>query len=174
MTGGAQEGAGGLPAGGGGAAAVRPDGALRLIAVYKFCKTALLLVIGLGTLRLLDPDVAAWADHWAAALALRHDRRVLAHVIGFISGLSPGRIHALAAGAFAVALLFLVEGVGLWRGKRWAQYLTIVATTVFVPFEIVGLARLITVTRATALVVNLAVVVFLVYHLRRSQAARAA
>ena len=54
-----------------------PDRALRFIAAYKFCKAALLVAIGLGSLRLLNPEVAAWADRWAAALALRHDRRLL-------------------------------------------------------------------------------------------------
>jgi uncharacterized membrane protein (DUF2068 family) len=151
-----------------------PDRALRVIAVYKFCKTALMVTLGLGTLRLLNPDVAAWADRWAAALALRHDRRVLSQLFALVSGLSPRHLHELALGAFTVALLFLTEGVGLWRGKRWAEYLTVIATTLFVPFEIVSLARRVTATRSAALLINVAVVAFLVYLLRRSEALRAA
>jgi uncharacterized membrane protein (DUF2068 family) len=152
----------------GGGVRPRADRALRVIAVYKFCKVTLLTAIGLGTLRLLDPAVAAWADRWAAALALRHDRRLLGQLIALISGLSPQRLHALAIGAFTIALLFLTEGVGLWMGKRWAEYLTVIATTLFVPFEVAGLVRVITATRVAALLVNLAVVAFLVYLLRRS------
>ena len=91
-----------------------------------------------------------------------------------MSGLSPGRLHALAIGAFSVALLFVVEGVGLWMGKRWAAYLTVIATTLFVPFEIVQLARLVTAARAAALLINLAVVAFLAYRLRRFEAPRPA
>ncbi|HVO36190.1 MAG TPA: DUF2127 domain-containing protein [Gemmatimonadales bacterium] len=165
------------PAGGAGEGAApvaAPGRTLRVIAVYKFCKAALMTAIGLGTLRLLDPAVAAWADRWAAALALRHDRRLLGQLIALVSGLSPGRLQALAIGAFAVALLFLTEGVGLWMGKRWAEYLTVVATTLFVPFEIVQLARHVTLTRSAALLINLAVVAFLVYLLRRSESARQA
>jgi len=161
-------------AGEGVAPVTAPDRALRVIAVYKFCKAALMTAIGLGTLRLLDPAVAAWADRWAAALALRHDRRLLGQLIALVSGLSPRRLQALAIGAFAVALLFLTEGVGLWMGKRWAVYLTVVATTLFVPFEIVQLARHVTLTRSAALLINLAVVAFLVYLLRRSESARQA
>ncbi len=147
----------------------RPDRALRLIAVYKFCKVALLVAIGLGTLRLLRPDVAAWADRWAAALALRHDRRLLGQLVAVVSGLSPRRLHALAIGAFIVALLFLTEGVGLWMGKRWAEYLTVVATMLFIPVEIFEVSRRVTATRISALLINLAVVVFLAYRLRRSE-----
>jgi uncharacterized membrane protein (DUF2068 family) len=151
-----------------------PDPALRVIAVYKFCKTVLMTAIGLVTLRLLNPEVAAWADRWAAALALRHDRRLLSYLIALVSGQSPRRLHEFAIGAFTIALLFLTEGVGLWLGKRWAAYLTVVATSVFVPFEIVSLARRVTVTRSAALLVNLAVVAFLIYRLRRSESVRPA
>lgn len=162
------------PAEGAAARTAQPDRALRLIAAYKFCKVVLMLAIGLGTLRLLNPEVAAWAERWAAALALRHDRRLLGQLISAVSGLSPGRLHALAIGAFSVALLFVVEGVGLWMGKRWAAYLTVIATTLFVPFEIVQLARLVTAARAAALLINLAVVAFLAYRLRRFEAPRPA
>jgi uncharacterized membrane protein (DUF2068 family) len=158
----------------GGAAPPGADRAVRVIAVYKFCKAALLTAIGLGTLRLLDPAVAAWADRWAAALALRHDRRLLGQLIALVSGLSPRRLHAVAIGAVTIALLFLTEGVGLWMGKRWAEYLTVIATTLFVPFEVAGLMRVITPTRVAALLINLAVVAFLVYLLRRSDDAHPA
>ena len=151
-----------------------PDGALRVIAVYKFCKTVLMIAIGLGTLRLLNPDVAAWADRWADALALRHDRRLLGQLFALVSGLSPRRLREVAIGAFLIALLFLTEGVGLWMGKRWAEYLTVIATTLFVPFEVVQLARLVTVARLAALLINLAVVAFLIYRLRRSESVRPA
>ena len=146
-----------------------PDRALRFIAAYKFCKAALLVAIGLGSLRLLNPEVAAWADRWAAALALRHDRRLLGQLIAMVAGLSPHRLEALALGAFTIALLFITEGVGLWMGKRWAEYLTVIATTLFVPVEIFQLVRLVTATRLAALVINLVVVAFLVYRLRRSE-----
>lgn len=149
--------------------APRPDRALRFIAWYKFGKTALFVAIGLGTLRLLKPEVAAWAERWAAALALRHDHRLVSQLIALVSGLSPRRLHVLAIGAFVYAALFATEGVGLWRGKRWAEYLTVIATTLFVPVEIVQVARLVTPTRVAALLINLAVVAFLVYRLRRSE-----
>ncbi len=151
-----------------------PVRALRVIAVYKFCKTALAILIGLGSLRLLRPDVAAWAERWSAALALRHDRRLLGQLIALVSGLSPHVLREFAIGAFAVALLFFVEGVGLWMGKRWAEYLTVVATTLFLPFEIVQFARRETSGRLAAVLLNLAVVVVLIYLLRRVEAARAA
>ena len=148
-------------------AAPAADRALRVIAVYKLVTAVLTVALGLATLRLLNPHVAALIDDWATALALRHDRRLLGQFISMVSGLSNRRLHEFAIGAFAVAALFVVEAGGLWMGKRWALYLTVVATTLFVPFEVVQLARMITLVRCAALLLNLAVVAFLVHRLRR-------
>ncbi len=147
---------------------MKPDRGLRAVAVYKFCKVALLAAVGMGTLRLLRPEVAAWAERWAAALALRHDRRVVGEVIAAISGMSPHRLRQLAVGAFVFAALFLVEGTGLWMGKRWAEYLTVIATTLFIPLEVLELMRRVTPPRLSALLINLAVVAFLLFRLRRA------
>jgi uncharacterized membrane protein (DUF2068 family) len=81
--------------------------------------------------------------------------------------MGPTRIAALGVGAFLYAALFLVEGIGLWLQRRWAEYLTVVATASFIPFEIFEVARRVTATRMVALVVNLAILVYLIVRLRR-------
>ncbi|HET9684154.1 MAG TPA: DUF2127 domain-containing protein, partial [Gemmatimonadaceae bacterium] len=63
-------------------------------------------------------------------------------------------------------VLFAVEGTGLWLEKRWAEYLTIVATGSLIPFELYELVRSHTVVRVLALVLNVAGVIYLVYRLR--------
>src|SRR5689334_1206699 len=52
----------------------------------------------------------------------------------------------------------MVEGVGLWRRRRWAEYLTVVATASFVAFEVYELVQYVTTVRVLALLVNVAVV----------------
>jgi len=148
----------------------KPDRVLRAIAVFKFCKVALATVVGLGALRLLEPSTAAWADRWLAALAERHDRRVVSRLIAAVLGLHPRGLQTLAFAAFLLAALFATEGVGLWLGKRWGPYLTVIATLVFVPLEVVQVARLVTPTRLGALLLNLVVVVLLVQYLMRRAA----
>jgi uncharacterized membrane protein (DUF2068 family) len=63
----------------------------------------------------------------------------------------------------AYALLEGVEAVGLWRARRWAEYLTFVATTVLLVPEVWELTHRVTVFKITALVVNVAVVAYLLY-----------
>jgi len=61
----------------------------------------------------------------------------------------------------AYAALEGVEAVGLWHGKRWAEYLTFVATTVFVPYEVYELAKGVSALKVVTLLLNLAVAVYL-------------
>ncbi|MFN2543657.1 MAG: DUF2127 domain-containing protein [Actinomycetota bacterium] len=68
--------------------------------------------------------------------------------------------------AIAYAVIEGVEAVGLWLERRWAEYLTAIATAGFLPFEIHELTKRITVLRVLALVVNLAILVWLVYRKR--------
>ena len=150
------------------------DRVLRLIALFKFCKAVLLVVVGLGVLRLLDPGVAARAQRWVAALASSNDRSAVQHVIASLAGLSPRRLEAVGVGAFLYAVLFTIEGVGLWRGKRWAEYLTVIATLSLVPLEVFELTRAVTPPRLAALVVNLAVVAYLLGRIRRRARATSA
>src|SRR2546429_7616034 len=104
-----------------------PDRVLRLIALFKFCKAVLLVVVGLGALELLDPDMAARAQRWGAALSSSSDRHVLQQVVAVVGGLSPGRLPALGGGAFLFPAPFTGEGGGLWRRERWAGYPAVLA-----------------------------------------------
>jgi uncharacterized membrane protein (DUF2068 family) len=69
----------------------------------------------------------------------------------------------LAAGLAAYALIELLEGVGLWLGQRWGEYFAMVATSVFLPYEVYDLTVKITWLRVAALVINLLLVVYLVW-----------
>jgi len=71
------------------------------------------------------------------------------------------RLIGLAAALYA--LLEGAEAIGLWFQLRWAEYLTFVATAAFLPFEVYELTRTVTVLKVLALVVNVAIVVYLLY-----------
>jgi uncharacterized membrane protein (DUF2068 family) len=70
-------------------------------------------------------------------------------------------LYWLAAALLAYAALEAVEAVGLWHARRWAEYLTFVATTVLLVPEIWELTHGPTPTKIIALVINVAVVVYL-------------
>jgi len=68
----------------------------------------------------------------------------------------------LAIGLAAYAIIEVVEGVGLWLLKRWGEYFAVVATSIFLPYEIYDLTVKFTVLRLLTFLVNLALVVYLV------------
>jgi uncharacterized membrane protein (DUF2068 family) len=70
-------------------------------------------------------------------------------------------LYLVAAAAAAYAVLEGTEAVGLWLGRRWAEYLTFVATVVFVPYEVYELTRSVTWLKLLALVINVIIVVYL-------------
>ncbi len=145
------------------------DRILWLIALFKFCKATLLLAVGIGMLKLVRTDLAGWSQHWASALAPKVGRRTVEQLLARVSQIDPGRLEALGVGAFLYAVLFMVEGMGLWREKRWAEYLTVIATASFVPLEIYELTRGVSSPRLSALLLNLAIVGYLIYRLRRRE-----
>ena len=144
----------------------RRDRGIALIAAFKLAKAVLLVAIGLGAIKLLHPGVASHAERWLATFTSGADRRLTLRMFAKLSGVSHARLEALGVGAFLYAALYTAEGIGLWRGARWAEYLTVIATGSFIPFEGYELAREFTPLRLAALVVNVVVVAYLIYRLR--------
>ena len=154
-----------------GASPAPPSGrtGLKLIAVFKFLKALALIAAGLGTLGLLNSDWNDAAADWLQQLALTHGKRLattfIDHALSYLSATTPHRLIAVASGAFLYGSVFLVEGVGLWRCKRWAEYLTLLVTASLLPFEILALYHRLTLPRAGTLALNLLVIGYLVWRL---------
>jgi uncharacterized membrane protein (DUF2068 family) len=83
-----------------------------------------------------------------------------------IVNIRSGALDVVIATALVYFGLELVEAIGLWHERRWAEYLTVVATAGLLPFETVEIAHRITVVRVGALIVNVAIVVWLLYRKR--------
>ena len=75
--------------------------------------------------------------------------------------ISPSHLYDIGFLLVAYATLEAVEMVGLWFAKRWAEYLTFVATTLFVPLEVYELLSKFGTLKLITLILNLAVVLFL-------------
>jgi uncharacterized membrane protein (DUF2068 family) len=91
---------------------------------------------------------------------------VLSKELHRLADLQRSTITVLAFTAATYCVIEGVEAVGLWRERRWAEYLTVVATAGYLPFEIRELADHVTVVRVGALIVNVAILVYLVYSKR--------
>ncbi len=140
---------------------------MRLIAAFKLLKALGLLALGIGALRLLHKDVAGEVEHWINMFRVDPHNHYLDLLLEKLSILDDRRLKELSVGTFVYAGIFFVEGIGLALQKRWAEYLTIVTTASLLPIEIYELTRRVSAGRCLALGINVAVVVYLVYELRR-------
>jgi uncharacterized membrane protein (DUF2068 family) len=152
----------------------RSLGVLRLIAAFKFVKAAFVIATVFGLLHFYDPKVAGVLFRLAHELPYAFEQKLVSEVIGFLSGISPRGIQLIAAVGFAYAALFLVEGVGLWRGLHWAEILTVIATSSLIPVEIYEIHHRFTASRVLVLVGNVVIVAYLIWRMRREAAAHRA
>jgi uncharacterized membrane protein (DUF2068 family) len=146
------------------------DRLLRVIAVIKFFKSAMLIALGVGAFRLLHADVSGMAQHWAEALRLDPANRFVDAALAKASHLRPEQIRKLGVGSFLYAALFLAEGTGLWLEKRWGEWLTVMITSSLVPVEIYEIYRHPGLVKVAVLGINLGIVGYLIYCIRSKSA----
>lgn len=140
---------------------------LRIIGAFKLLKALALIAAGVGALRLLHKDVAAIAEHWINVFQVDPHNHFIDLLLAKLSNVDDRRLKELSIGTFIYAAVFLVEGLGLAMQKRWAEYFTIITTSSLLPIEVYELVRRVTFGRCLALVVNVAVVAYLIFELKR-------
>lgn len=141
---------------------------LWLIAVFKIFKGVTLLAVGIGALRLLHKDVAAETERWIELLRVDPHNHYIHRVLEKLSILDARKLKELSVGTFFYSALYLTEGIGLALRKRWAEYFTIVSTSLFIPLEIYELAKHASLAKGILLLVNAGIVAYLVVGLRRT------
>ena len=141
----------------------------RLIAVFKLLKAAALILTGFGILKLVHKDVGTELEHWVAMLGFDPGRHLIARAIQRATNIPPHRIRELGIASFVYSALFLTEGIGLWMLKHWAEWFTVIITSSLVPVEALEIYRHPTAIKVLVLLVNLAVVAYLVHHIRQER-----
>lgn len=152
----------------------RLDG-LRVIALFKFGKAVLLLVTVFGVHELLRPEVSRRLYDWSTTLTDDTARDYAQRILDWLTGPGFRAVSRAQWVTLGYIGLVLVEGVGLWRRNRWAEWLVVVAGACLIPVELWELSgssnhKLIV---AAAMALNIAVVWYLAVQLRRTRAARA-
>lgn len=145
---------------------------VRAIGVFKLAKAALFLVVGLAALRLVHADVVELLEQWVLRLGIGAGSHYVGRLLVEAAKLTPNRIRDVSVGSFIYAALFLTEGIGLWLLKRWAEWMTIVITSSLVPVEVWEIWRRPNVGKVLVLVINLALVGYLVWQVRKQEPAK--
>lgn len=143
---------------------------LRLIAIDRAFHFLVLGVLAVAVFLFINHE-AQLRDHVLRALAdlqgtfggpVDADHGIV-HDIRHLFSLNAGTLTKIGIVLSLYAIVEGVEAVGLWMGKRWAEYLTLIVTASFLPLEIYELSERFSVLKVLTLTINLAVVVYLLY-----------
>ena len=148
------------------------DRLVSVIGVFKLMKASVLAPLGVAMLMGLPAEIARSAVHsvrWTGALS---GHMAVRAAVSRLLALNHRDLREIGVACLAYAAVFVVEGVGLLRGRRWAEWLTVVVTASFIPFEIWELTRRLGGGKVVALAVNAAIVVYLAWRRVRAEAPR--
>lgn len=140
---------------------------LLLIALFKLLKGVLLVMVAIGALRLLHKDVSAVVMHWIDYFRVDPDNQFIHRIIVRSFGIQAKQLKEISAGTFFYAGILLTEGTGLLMRKHWAEWFTVISTAVFIPLEVYEIVHRFTWMRVGVLLVNVAIVWYLVARIRR-------
>jgi uncharacterized membrane protein (DUF2068 family) len=142
------------------------DTVVRLIILERGIRGTLVGILGIGLLT-NSRNVVTLVRQWVAELDVNPERRliprVLLTVLRPIGQFSTRTVVIIGIGAILFGLLELTEAVGLARRRRWAEYLTVIAGCIGIPFEVHEVMARQTVLRVSFLVINVAIVLYLAW-----------
>jgi uncharacterized membrane protein (DUF2068 family) len=142
------------------------DRGLVAIGAFKLLESIFFFLVGIGVLHLIGKDLEDEALKLAGRLRVDPDGRLVTWVLDHIDTITAHRLKQIGIATFFYAGLRILEGVGLVMEKLWGEYLTVGATTIFLPWEVFEIVRHPDLIRVGVLVVNLAVLAYLSWSLR--------
>jgi uncharacterized membrane protein (DUF2068 family) len=137
--------------------------------VFEAAKGVLVLIVGFGLLSFVHQDVDQLAEELVRHFHLNPASRYPRIFLDVTSHLSDLRVWLLATFAFCYASLRLAEAYGLWRGRRWAEWLAVASGTVYVPIELYELFTGLSGIKIATLTANIAIVAYMSRVLWRSR-----
>jgi uncharacterized membrane protein (DUF2068 family) len=146
---------------------LKPGFGLVAIGILKLVKSALLFVLGIGLIHWRQQDLGQVASYWINTLWV--SRPYFDRMISRLSSLDERAIEEVAAGSFIYSALLLIEGIGLCRRKRWAEFLTVGITASLLPFEFYELFHRLSTVGVGITLLNVAILWYLIVQLMRDR-----
>jgi uncharacterized membrane protein (DUF2068 family) len=143
---------------------------LRLLAIERWFRGLIIILLGVGVLRLestqvslqrlFDQDLTSLKPFFDQIHFNVSDSATIRSIEKVLHA-RRSTLNLIAGGLFFYGALQLFEGIGLWSLKRWGEYVAVVGTTLFIPLEVYELTEKISWLKITVLVVNVAAVLYL-------------
>ena len=142
---------------------------LHVVALFEGAKGLLVLVVGFELLSFIHKDIHEAAVRLVEHLHFNPASHYPRIFLDLTERINDARLWSMAVAAAMYSAVRMVEAVGLWLRKAWAEWFAILTGGMYIPVEIFEVARRATWPRVTVLVVNFAVVSYLLFVLIRSR-----
>jgi uncharacterized membrane protein (DUF2068 family) len=149
------------------------DRGLLVIGLFKLAKAIFFFGVGVGAIHLLHKDLEDEIMRLALKLRFDPESRLVSLLLDKVDLIDAHRLRQISVATFGYSALALTEGVGLLLEKVWAEYLTVILTASFLPWELYELTRRPDWFHLSLLLINLAVLGYLVWLLRRKRSSGA-
>jgi len=138
-----------------------------VIGSFKLFKGLLFVLLGFGALKLVHRDIVDLLAHWLIDMHFDPESKFVNIVLDKVALIDAHRMRQISIFIFCYAGLDFIEGTGLVLEKTWAEYLTLVLTASFLPWEFFEILRRPTWVKAVLIVVNVLVVAYLIFYVQR-------
>jgi uncharacterized membrane protein (DUF2068 family) len=145
---------------------------LRLIALDRVFHFVILTLLGVLVLLIANNEHSVRSSFYRVVTDLQlgvgggpvqNDHVGLIGELNKLFSLQSGKLRLVGAAFLVYGALEGIEAVGLWLMKRWAEYLTFLATAILLPLEVYELVHKATPLKVIGFVINVAVVAYLLY-----------
>ncbi|HEY1794275.1 MAG TPA: DUF2127 domain-containing protein [Opitutaceae bacterium] len=148
---------------------------LKLIAGAKIAKGVAFALLSLGVFDMIHKDLGREALHVVQVLRISPENHYVELALEKLGLVEPRTLIHLGELTALFATTELIEGLGLWFGMIWAEYVVVVSTGLFIPKEWLEVIRRPSPLHATVLFINFIIFVYVVYlvwerYLRRAAA----
>lgn len=140
-----------------------------VIGAFKFLKGLLLLMVAVTALKLRHKDVPVFISNLADIFRIDPDNQYVNRLLERAAGIDARKLQEISAGSFFYSSLLIIEGIGLLLKKHWAEYMVIVLTASLIPIELYEIVRHLTWIRIAVLLINIAIVIYLVHIVRKQR-----
>jgi uncharacterized membrane protein (DUF2068 family) len=137
--------------------------ALRTVAMFEAAKGLLVLLLGLGLLRLVHKNLDEFAEQLIRFLHASPGGRLSNLFVTAAGKTSDKGLWALAAAAMVYALVRFAEAYGLWYDREWAEWFALLSGSMYLPWEVYSIMRHPLLIKWAVLIVNLLIVLYMLF-----------
>ena len=142
---------------------------LLVVGLFKLTKAAFFTTVGAVAYHLIRVDLGDVVDQLIDKLRIDPEGRMASFLMDRVDLIGHHQLREAGAYSLIYAVLCMIEGVGLIRHKVWAEYFTVILTTLFLPLEIYELIHRFETYKIGLLLANVAVVLYLLWVLKKKR-----